>query len=41
MNKARVDKVLKNLGEMGLEQVIVSDPLSIFWLTGPAPRFPL
>ena len=34
MNKARVDKVLKNLGEMGLEQVIVSDPLSIFWLTG-------
>lgn len=34
MNEARVEKVLKNLGEMGLNQVIVSDPLSIFWLTG-------
>jgi Xaa-Pro dipeptidase len=34
MYEARVGRVLANLGEMGLEQILVSDPMSIFWLTG-------
>ena len=34
MDEARVGRVLDNLEGMGLTQMLVSDPLSIFWLTG-------
>ena len=34
MYQERIDHVLKNMEEMGLEQMIVTDPPSIFYLTG-------
>jgi len=34
MKKQRLEKVIENMGKMGLRQIIVSDPLSIFYLTG-------
>ena len=34
MNKQRASKVLANLRELGLGQAIVTDPLSIWYLTG-------
>ena len=34
MYQERIDRVLKNMEEMGLEQMIVTDPPSIFYLTG-------
>ena len=34
MKQNRVDAVLKNLGDMGLSQMLITDPLSIFYLTG-------
>lgn len=43
MKQNRVDAVLKNLETMGLSQVLITDPLSIFYLTGrmihPLERF--
>ena len=43
MKQNRVDAVLKNLDAMGLSQVLITDPLSIFYLTGrmiyPLERF--
>lgn len=43
MNQERIKKVLKNLQDRGLSQTIVSDPYSIFYLTGrfinPGERF--
>lgn len=34
MNQARAERVLANLRKMGLSQAIVSDPMSIWYLTG-------
>ena len=34
MFDARVAKVLANMEEMGLDQMLISDPPSIFYLTG-------
>ncbi len=34
MYKARIDKVLKEMEARGLEQLLISDPPSIFYLTG-------
>ena len=43
MKKNRVDAVLKNLEQMGLSQMLITDPLAIFYLTGrliqPLERF--
>lgn len=43
MKQNRVDAVLQNLDAMGLSQVLITDPLSIFYLTGrmihPLERF--
>lgn len=43
MNQKRVDRILKNLHDRGLSQMMVSDPYSIFFLTGrfirPGERF--
>ena len=34
MNQQRVDRVLARLGEKGLEQALICDPLSIWYLSG-------
>lgn len=34
MNRGRINRVLENMQEMGLTQMLVSDPPSIFYLTG-------
>lgn len=34
MKKQRLNKVIGNMEKMGLKQMIISDPLSIFYLTG-------
>ncbi len=34
MYETRAERVLANLGKMGLGQILISDPMSIFWLTG-------
>ena len=34
MFEERVGRVLHNMEEMGLEQMIISDPPSVFYLTG-------
>ncbi len=34
MNQGRINRVLENMQEMGLTQMLVSDPPSIFYLTG-------
>lgn len=34
MFEERVSRVLHNMEEMGLEQMIISDPPSVFYLTG-------
>lgn len=34
METSRIDRVLAEMKKMGLEQMLVSDPLSIFYLTG-------
>ena len=43
MKKNRVDAVLKNLEQMGLSQMLITEPLAIFYLTGrliqPLERF--
>lgn len=43
MKESRVSAVLENLAEMGLSQVLLTDPVSIFYLTGrliqPLERF--
>ena len=43
MNKARIDRVLAALKEMGLSQMLLTDPMSIYYLTGvyqmPMERF--
>jgi len=43
MNEQRVQRVMKNLQDMGLSQALITDPLSIFYLTGyhtePMERF--
>lgn len=43
MKQNRVDAVLKGLEDMGLSQILITDPLSIFYLTGrmiyPLERF--
>ncbi len=43
MKKNRVDKVLSNMQNMGIEQILITDPVSIFYLTGsytdPGERF--
>ena len=43
MKQNRVNAVLKNLEAMGLSQVLITDPLTIFYLTGrmihPLERF--
>jgi len=43
MKQNRLDAVLRNMEEMGLSQVLITDPLSIFYLTGrmirPLERF--
>ena len=43
MKQNRVDAVLANLEEMGLNQILITDPLSILYLTGrlikPLERF--
>ena len=43
MKQNRLDAVLRNMEEMGLTQVLITDPLSIFYLTGrmirPLERF--
>lgn len=43
MRQNRVDAVLKNLEAMGLDQALITDPLSVFYLTGrmiyPLERF--
>ena len=43
MRQSRVDRVLAALKEMGLSQMLITDPLAIFYLTGrliqPLERF--
>ena len=43
MKQNRVEKVLANMQAMGIEQILISDPVSIFYLTGsltdPGERF--
>lgn len=34
MHQARVTHVLDNLDKLGLSQMLINDPLAIFWLTG-------
>ena len=34
MNMERVGRVLDNLEDMGMSQVLVADPMSIWYLTG-------
>ncbi len=34
MNKNRADRILKALGEMGVPQMLIVDPMSIYYLTG-------
>ena len=43
MNNERANRILKALGEMGTTQMLITDPLSIYYLTGvlqePMERF--
>ena len=43
MKEKRVEAVLRNLEQMGLSQMLITDPLAIFYLTGrmiqPLERF--
>ena len=34
LDRNRLDRVLTNLNQIGLDQMIISDPLAIKWLTG-------
>ena len=34
LNRTRVNNVLKRMAEAGVEQMIVTSPISIFYLTG-------
>ena len=33
MNLSRVERVLDNLADMGLDQAIICDPMAVFWLS--------
>ena len=43
LSQTRVDRVIKEMKERGLNQMLISDPVAIFWLTGkwihPGERF--
>ena len=34
MNKGRIEKILKSMEENNIPQMIISDPVAIFYLTG-------